>query len=33
MPDGDYGDDKPSVIDLVDDAVVADTDAPGVSAS
>jgi len=33
MPDSNYGNDKPSVIDLIDDAVVADADAPGVAAS
>jgi hypothetical protein len=33
MPDGNHGDDKPTVIDLIDGAVVADADAPGVAAS
>jgi hypothetical protein len=32
MPDGNNGNDKPAVIDLIDDAVVADADAPGVAA-
>jgi len=32
MPDGDNGDDQVAIIDLVDDAVVADADAPGVAA-
>ena len=33
MPDGDGGDDKFTVVDLIDDAVIADADAPGVAAS
>jgi len=33
MPDGNDGNDQPAVIDLIDSAVVADTDAPGVAAS
>ena len=33
MPDGDDGDDELAVVDLVDGAVVADADAPGVASS
>ena len=30
MPDGNDGRDKPSIVDLVNDAVIADPDAPGI---
>ena len=33
MSDGNDGDDEPAVVDLVDGAVMADADAPGVAAS
>jgi hypothetical protein len=32
MADGDNCNDKPAIVDLVNDAIVADADAPGVSA-
>jgi len=31
MPDGDNGNDEPAIVDLVDGAVVADTNAPGIA--